>query len=204
METTLEVRWFGPGPPPDDLARRFDELKAPGPEGRTDTYLLLPGTDDLGVKLREGGKALEFKLRQHDFGDTKLVAAAAGNLERWQKWSFPIEDPACRSKALGLPAGSWVDVEKRRRLVTYQLAPDGSAVPAPERAGDGCSVEITSLVARASEWWSLGFEAFGAQDRLADALTAGAEAFFSGATGLSGLLSRAPSCGYPGWLQKIA
>jgi hypothetical protein len=203
METTLEVRWFGPGRSPDEVDHRFDALGAPGPEARTDTYVLLDGTDDLGVKLREAGKALEFKLRQHDFGDSK-VATVSGNLERWQKWSFPVEDATCRSAALGLPSGSLVEVEKRRRLVIYRLAPDGSAVKAEQRSGDGTSVEITSLAAKGSEWWSLGFEAFGSQDRLADALTASAEAFFADASGLSDLLAGALSCGYPEWLQEIA
>jgi hypothetical protein len=202
METTLEVRWFGPGRPPDDIARRFDALGAPAPEGRVDTYLPLPGTDDLGVKLRDGGTALELKLRQHDFGDTKVAGGVVGNLERWQKWSFPVEDATCRAAALGLPTGAQVEVEKRRRLVTFLLAPDGSARPADEREGDGCSVEITSLVVKDSEWWSLGFEAFGSQDRLADALTASAEAFFTGAPDVSPVLTGVLSCGYPAWLPE--
>jgi hypothetical protein len=203
METTLEMRWFGPGRPPDELASRFDELGACGPEDRTDTYLLLPGTDDLGVKLRDGGSALELKLRQHDFGATKL-AGVAGNLERWQKWAFRVEDDGCRAVALGLPTGSMVDVGKRRCLVTYRLAPDGSAAPADGREGDGCSVEITSLLVRGAVWWSVGFEAFGAQDRLADALTASAEAFFAAGPDAFGVLGSALSCGFPGWLPKIA
>lgn len=203
METTLEVRWFGRGQPPDDLGGRFDALGAPAPEKRTDTYVYLPGTNDLGVKLRDGGAALELKLRQHDFGETK-VAAVSGNLERWQKWSFPVDDDACRAAVLGLPSPSLVEVAKRRRLVTYRLAPDGSARPAGERRGDGCSVEITALAAQGSEWWSLGFEAFGSQERLADALTAGAEAFFAEATNVAELLAGALSCGYPAWLPKIA
>jgi hypothetical protein len=204
METTLEVRWFGPGPPPEGITRRFDALGAPGPQGRVDTYLVLPGTDDLGVKLRDGGAALECKLRQHDFGDTKVAGAVAGNLERWQKWSFPVEDATCRAAELGLPAAALVEVDKRRRLVTYRLAPDGSAAPGGGREGDGCSVEITSLTVHGTEWWSLGFEAFGSQDRLADALTATAETFFAGGAKMSELLTGALSCGYPAWLSEIA
>ncbi len=204
METTLEVRWFGPGRPPEGITHRFEALGAPAPERRVDTYLQLAGTDDLGVKLRGGAAALEFKLRQHDFGDTKVAGAVAGNLERWQKWSFPVEDATCRTAALGLPAASLVEVDKRRRLVTYRLAPNGSAVPGGGREGDGCSVEITSLTAQSTEWWSLGFEAFGSQDRLADALTATAEAFFAGGAKVSELLTGALSCGYPAWLSEIA
>ncbi len=202
METTLEVRWFAPGRPPDGLTGRFDDLGAPGPQSRTDTYLLLPGTDHLGVKLREGGEAFELKLRQRNLGAMKL-AAASGNLERWQKWSLPVADAACRAAALGLPAGSLVDVEKHRRLVTYRLSPDGSVALGGERAGDGCSVEITSLLVKGSEWWSFGFEAFGAEDRLADALAASAEAFFAEATAISDVLTGAASCGYPAWLPMV-
>lgn len=203
METTLEVRWFGPGRPPDELVARFDDLAAPGPARRTDAYLLLPGTDDLGVKLREGGVAFELKLRQHDFGEAKFAGGPAGNLERWQKWSFPVADAACRMASLGLPAGSLVDVEKRRRLVTYRLAPDGFVTQVDERAGDGCSVEITSLLVNASAWWSLGFEAFGAQDRLADALMGAAGVFFAGEPAVAPVLAPAVSCAYPAWLLTV-
>lgn len=201
-ETTLEVRWFGPGRPPDGLTKAFDDLGAPGPESRTDTYLLLSGTDDLGVKLREGGEAFELKLRQRDLGSMRF-AAATGNLERWQKWSFPVTDATCRAAALGLPGQSLIDVEKGRRLVTHRLSPDGSVTHAGERTGDGCSVEITSLLVKGADWWSLGFEAFGAEDRLADALAASAESFFAEATVIPDVLTRAVSCGYPAWLPTV-
>lgn len=202
METTLEVRWFAPGRPRDALTRRFDDLGAPGPQSRTDTYLAISGTDDLGVKLREGGQAFELKLRQHDFGAAKLTAGAAGNLERWQKWSFPVTDAASRASRLGLPGESLVEVEKNRRLLTYRLAPDGSASPVEERAGDGCSVELTRLMVRGREWWSLGFEAFGSQDRLADALTAATGAFLA-AGAVAAALDGARSCAYPAWLGTV-
>ena len=203
METTLEVRWFDLGRPPDVLTRRFDDLGAPGPQSRTDTYLAAPGTDDLGIKLRERGDAFEVKLRQHDFGEAKLAAGAAGNLERWQKWSYPVAGTDCRASRLGLPGESLIEVEKNRRMVTYRLSPDGSVTLVDERTGDGCSVELTRLVVRLREWWSLGFEAFGSQDRLADTLTAAAAAFFGGAE-CSGVLAGARSCAYPAWLHTTA
>jgi len=202
METTLEVRWFGPGRPPDVLATRFDELRAPAPQRRTDTYVLLPGGAALGVKLRDGRVAFELKLRSQDLGDTTWAGGTTGRLERWQKWSLPIDDAACRAAGLGLPAGSLVGVEKHRRLVTFQLAPDGSVDVVDERVGDGCSVEVTSLLAKGSEWWSVGFEAFGTEDRLAGALAAAAGAFFS-ESGTCAALAGARSCAYPAWLLEI-
>lgn len=202
METTVEARWFGPGRPPDALTRRFDELGAPGPDRRMDAYLSLAGTDDLGVKLRAGGDAFELKLRQHDVGEARFAGGAVGQLERWQKWSFPVADAACRASGLGLP-GSWIEVEKNRRLVTYGLAADGTVSRVEARQGDGCSLELTSLVVNGSVWWSLGFEAFGSQERLRHALTATADAFFAGG-GVGPALNGARSCAYPAWLQAAA
>ncbi|MGH9003882.1 MAG: hypothetical protein ACRDYV_12210, partial [Acidimicrobiia bacterium] len=101
METTLEIRWFGPDQAPDTLIRRFDDLGATDPAERTDTYVPLIGNDSAGVKLRDGGTAFEIKLRQADLGRAESPYMPAGNLERWQKWSFPVVDPACRVAGLG-------------------------------------------------------------------------------------------------------
>lgn len=202
METSLEIRWFGPGQAPVVLAHRMDELGAPDPDDRTDTYLRLPGTEDVGVKLRDRGQAFEIKLRERNLGESKLNGTPTGAVERWQKWSFPIADPACRAAGLGLPGESLVDVDKSRRLLTYRLAPDGSVALADERDGDGCSVELTALVVRGAKWWSVGFEAFGTEDRLADALAASAGAFFAAAE-WSGALAGARSCAYPAWLVAV-
>ncbi|MGH9036462.1 MAG: hypothetical protein ACRD0O_11920, partial [Acidimicrobiia bacterium] len=176
------------------------ELGAPGPARRMDAYLRLSGTDDLGVKLRAGGDAFELKLRQHDFGEARFTGGAVGHLERWQKWSFPVTDVACRASGLGLPGGSWIEVEKHRRLVTYGLAADGPVSRVEARQGDGCSLELTSLVMHSSVWWSLGFEAFGSPERLRHALTATADAFFAGGD-VAPALDGARSCAYPAWLQ---
>ena len=200
METTLEVRWFGPGSPPDAVTIRFDDLGAPGPQGRTDTYLPLSGNEDLGVKLRDGSRALEFKLRRREFSDAKLTAAG-GHIERWQKWSLPIDDEACRAAGLGLPGESRVEVDKSHRLLTYRLAADGSAALAAERPGDGCSVEVTRLRVRGEPWWSVGCEAFGAEHRLTDALAAATAAFFT--EDVAGALTGTLSCGYPAWLSRL-
>lgn len=197
MYTTVEVRWFAPGSPPEELERRFDALGAPGGETRRDTYLDLPGAPELGVKLR-GGERLEVKLRECEFGETRLAGGPAARLERWKKWSFPVGPSGCLPAGLGLPEGSWLDVDKSRRMVTYRLTGDGDVLPAEEWPDEGCSLELTSLVVGGQQWWTVAFEAFG--DRLVDALLAAAEEFFrvpEPAEALAG----ARSCAYPAWLQ---
>lgn len=198
MSTTVEVRWFAPGHPPENLERRFDALGAPGREARTDAYLHLPGAVEVGVKLRAAGERFELKFREAEFGETRLAGGPAARLERWKKWSLPVTPGAGPGPGLGFPEGSWLHVDKARRLMVYQLTRDGAVLPVEAWPDEGCSLELTALRAAGQEWWSLGFEAFG--DRLVDALLAVTEEFFRvpvATEALEGSLS----CAYPAWLQ---
>jgi hypothetical protein len=177
MDRTAEVRWFAPGRPPAPLDGRMDELGATGPEGRTDVYLCLPETEALGVKLRDGGAALEVKLRERALGKMEFSGGVAGSPELWQKWSFPRGT----STDLGLPAGAWLEVDKARKLADL-----------------ACQVELTELRAAGEEWWTLGFEASGA--RPDEDLTEAVAAFFS-RRDLMADLKEARSCAYPAWLS---
>jgi hypothetical protein len=179
MDRTAEVRWFAPGQPPAPLDQRMDELGATGPEGRTDVYLCLPETEALGVKLRDRGAALELKLRERALGEMEFPGGVAGSPELWQKWSFARDT----STDLGLPAGAWLEVDKARRL-----------------ADPGCQVELTELRADGQEWWTLGFEASGAQPE--EILTEAVAAFFS-RPDLNADLEGARSCAYPAWLSLL-
>ena len=185
MDTTAEVRWFGPGRPPALLGRRMDELGAKGPEQRTDVYLCLPETEALGVKLRDGGVALELKLRERALGETEFPGGPVGIPELWQKWSFPVDEEARSITGLGLPAQAWLGVDKSRRLADYP----------------GCSVELTELRAAGEEWWTLGFEASGT-DQLVEALTAAVSDFFSQSAVVEELRG-ARSGAYPAWLRTL-
>lgn len=198
MYATVEARWFAPGRPPEVLERRFDDLGAPGPEARTDAYLHLPGAPELGVKLRADGQRMEFKLREAEFGETRLAGGPAARLERWKKWSFPVTAGHRSVPGLGLPAGSWLEVGKDRRLVTYRLTRDGAVLPAAEWPDEGCSLELTALESGGRKWWSVAFEAFG--DRPVDALLATTEEFFR-VPGAGEALEGTLSCAYPAWLQ---
>lgn len=187
MDRTAEVRWFAPGHPPASLGRRMDELGAKGPERRADLYLHLPETEALGMKLRDGGAALEFKLREQALGETEFPGGAVGSPELWRKWSFPVDEEARSLAGLGLPAQAWLAVDKARRLADY---PD-------------CSVELTELRAAGEDWWTLGFEAFGAEVELIQALTDAVADFFNESAIIENLQG-VRSCAYPAWLRRWA
>ena len=172
MDRTAELRWFFRGSPPDAVAAWFDAAAAQAPQIRSDTYLVLPGTDALGVKIRGGAANLEFKLRPQppEPLPRPLAAEAGGALERWQRWSFPRSAVGRLLPRLGLPKGGWWRVvRKERRLVT---------LPSAGRHDAGCRVELTALGVDGSRWSTLGFESYGPEDDLVPALVSGAEHFF--------------------------
>jgi hypothetical protein len=164
----------------------MDELAAKGPEERKDLYLCLAETEALGVKLRDLGAALELKLREQAYGETEFPGGAVGSPELWRKWSFPIDQEAPTITRLGLPAQAWLGVDKARLLADF---PD-------------CSAELTELRAAGEEWWTLGFEAFGNEAELVQALTGAVTDFFS-ESALAEDLQAARSCAYPAWLRAL-
>src|SRR5205807_8153515 len=62
LDRSAELRWFFPGRPPGPVVAWF-EVNAEAPQTRVDVYLVLPGTDALGVKIRGSTTNLELKLR---------------------------------------------------------------------------------------------------------------------------------------------
>jgi len=198
VDRTAELRWFFRGSPPAAVAAWFDAAAAPAPQVRSDTYLVLPGTDALGVKLRGGTANLEFKLRPRPPERLWRPSAvdAEGQLERWQRWSLSRPTLGRLLPRLGLPKGGWRVVRKERRLVT---------LPYGGRNDAGCRLELTALgVDGSSRWSTLGFESYGPEGDLVPALVSAAEHFFGAlATDLGAGLGAEVSCGYPGWLATL-
>lgn len=197
MERTVEVRWFSEGRPPASLVEWFDELHA-DEERRIDSYLRLFETDALGVKLRDGGAKLEVKLQEHDLGRREFASGVAGDVGRWQKWSFPSRPIA----GLGLPSECWLEVTKVRRLATYELASSGTVSLVDHLAADGCHVEVTKLLVGGAHWWTVGFEAFGSAEDPFGGLAGAVDAFFSQKSFVDELES-ARSYAYPAWLRTL-
>jgi hypothetical protein len=195
VDRTAELRWFFRGPPPAAVAAWFDAAAGQPPRTRSDTYLVLPGTDALGVKIRGGTANLEFKLRPRPPEPVPLPAEAGGQLEHWQRWSFSRPAVSRLLPRLGLPRERWRTVRKERRLVT---------LPYGGRSDAGCRVELTALEADGPRWSTVGFESYGPEPDLVPALRTAAERFFAAlADDLPGGLGAERSCGYPGWLATL-
>jgi hypothetical protein len=190
MERTAELRWFFHRPPPSPVEAWFEKTADPL-ETRADDYLVLPGTDALGVKVRGGTTRFELKVRPRPGQPLGLPGPVTGQLEEWQRWSFGRAGVTRLFPRLGLPKSHWVKVAKRRRLTDV-----------PFRDGAGCRVELTELVTQGQSWTTMGFESYGAETDLVPALEAAADVVF-GSLDLPGDLGADFSCGYPGWLATL-
>src|SRR5258708_7313233 len=133
MEQTAELRWFFRGPAPAAVVAWFEAATDP-PQGRSDAYLVLPGTDVLGVKIRGGTIRFEIKLRPRPPSPLALPGGVSGQLEEWQRWSFARPGISRFFPRLGLPKERWLEGVKRRRLATV-----------PYLGEAGCRVEPPGL-----------------------------------------------------------
>jgi len=190
MERTAELRWFFREPPPEPVVAWFEKT-GEAPETRADCYLVLDGTDALGVKVRGGTTRLELKLRPRPPERLGLPGGVTGDLEEWQRWSLPRPGFTRFLPRLGLPRARWVEVSKERRTTTI-----------PFRNEAGCRAELTSLGVKGQAWWTVGFESSGPEAELVPALEAAADELF-GSLDLPGSLGADRSCGYPGWLATL-
>ena len=201
MFPSMEVRWFYQGMVPAEVAEWFRSGTSQ-PEGqspRVDYYLNLRGTDDLGIKLREG--RLEVKQRQHQHGIQRFCEQAAGLVEHWHKWSFELSRGEGELSGSLRPISSWVAVQKERLLRKYRATGDDRLVPVPaeEYPERGCSVELSALRVEGQDWWSLCFEAFGNEPSLRQTLLLVVEEVLA-CERMPFQLDAKASYGYPRWL----
>ncbi|BAY35854.1 hypothetical protein NIES2111_01710 [Nostoc sp. NIES-2111] len=89
MLTSKEIRWFYPGRIPEGIKVWFHQYclidQEQLPQEREDVYLYIPGSDFLGIKLREG--SLEVKWRTAELGVVSFGELVSGKAEKWTKWS---------------------------------------------------------------------------------------------------------------------
>jgi len=221
---TLEVRWFFDGA----LAEVAPEVEswfcAVVPQGieetrhscswpatwRKDRYLILPGAEDMGIKLREG--RLEIKGRVDTFGAERFADRIRGVTERWMKWSHAI-DVGREANEQDWPgtrpddALAVVLAEKRRILRRLSLA-GGTIVKDPSEqstAGPAVDFELTRIRLNGSPketHWSIAFEAFPYGPDLHRPFSRIVGGFLRGWP--SGSLTAERSMSYPAWMSQRA
>ncbi|OKH38101.1 hypothetical protein NIES2119_11110 [[Phormidium ambiguum] IAM M-71] len=203
MLTTSEIRWFSRGVVPPVIENWFTkdvlrEICQPL-EKREDWYLLIPGCEFLGVKLRQ--HRLETKLRVTGLGIWKFRNNAIGAAEKWIKSS--CEDAKLENLLTPdiIVQGQWVKVEKVRSQIRYLVSDDYSLTPASTEntLQNGCNIELTQLIINHHDWWTLGFEASGTDENLITNLEVVAKKMFQ--TFPDRELNLVDSYAYPKWLS---
>ncbi len=200
---SLEVRWFlhADHQTTKDWRKWYETTSA---EGKRVDHYLSTQREDLGFKARllEGQPAkVETKHLLGSLGAVQLAFGAVGTIERWRKLSLTLDDARLQRD------GSWLAVEKDRRLRKYAFVAGGVAeVDAGSKPETGCGVELTQLRfhrgGRAAVEWTLGFEAFGPEPLLLGVLLATCRAVFS-AQALPLELRDDWSRSYPAWLKQM-
>lgn len=203
MLTTSEIRWFYQDTVPPTIESWFsvDVLSESCQtfEDREDWYLLIPGCEFLGVKLRH--QQLETKLRITELGILQLRNNIIGVAEKWMKST--CEDAKLENLITPevVAKGQWVKVEKVRSQIRYLIADDRSLTPTSteQNSQAGCNVELTQLIVNHHPWWTLGFEASGTDDKLTSTLETVAKKVLQ--TFPQQELSLVDSYAYPKWLS---
>ena len=198
--TTVELRWFLPGPLPLPVLDWFGSLGSgmAAPPPRTDRYLVLRGRDDLGIKLREG--RLEIKGRTAELGACRLGPRVVGEVEAWCKWSLAAEEAQAPMRVLDADPESGVPVRKDRALRRF-VTTEAGVREAPLATLEGCQVEATSLEAPFGVWWTIALEALvGPAPGLEPLATIGEHVLAD----FPDTLGERDSRSYPGWLLAHA
>jgi hypothetical protein len=169
---------------------------------RIDYYVCHADGDGLGIKLREG--RIEVKQRQREYGLFRFHPRVTGRVEAWRKWGFALKEADRDLASILVPTSPWIAVTKERKLRPYRVSGDRGVVAAPtgEPSAEGCGLELARLRIQGREWWSLAFEAFGAESDLQASLTLTARHIFTATDPPD--LDGTDSYGYPRWLKMAA
>jgi hypothetical protein len=216
--STLEVRWFLPGPPSESGSAvgfwfrsrpRYGGSAEPAPIAwepappawRQDRYLVVPGQDDMGIKWRAG--RLEIKGREAALGHHVFAAAIEGRCERWVKWSYAgaaIEQRFCGLFRAGAAHGV-ITVEKRRLQRHLRVDACGAAIEVgpndPRERGVNVELAQIRIAGTSGLHWSLAFEAF-PSDSISRSFMQVVAGFLAGCPALPLVAERSMS--YPRWL----
>lgn len=173
MIETAEIRWFIKGEMPKEVFAWFDGYDdfPASTQTRTDHYLRLPGTM-IGIKIREG--LIEHKQKGDGVGEFWGDGVCSGNMEQWQKWSFPLNDDTAIAEMLSTYPESWLEITNERSLRILILDKEGyvKSTSYEEVSGTAVGWELTKITIEGvgKSWWTIGFESFGRDNELKETL----------------------------------
>lgn len=214
-----EVRWFFEGRANQhESLKRWFETVAPIPKDsgvgppvwkirlndEPDVYLLVPGSDDMGIKWREG--ELQIKGRVSSIGTQVYCERHQGKIERWVKWSYSDMPAGYKrlfviGKETGLITASVRKTRALRKVRLDTMTGKAQEVDAETFVDRGLGFELTDLEVAGKAYCSLAFEAFPNDSAMDTAFTDAVEAFLDGLKDVD--LTAACSQSYPAWLGGI-
>jgi len=214
-----EVRWFfdGTATQHESLKRWFETIvpipQRPGVgplvwQGRLDdqpdVYLLVPGSDDMGIKWREG--ELQMKGRASSLGTQVFCGRHQGVVERWIKWSYTHMPTAYHrlftaEQESGLVIAAVRKTRAVRKVRLDTLTGQRQEVDAQTCVDRGLGIELTDLEVAGAAYCSLAFEAFPDDSAMGAAFTEAVEAFLDGLTAIT--LTATHSQAYPAFLGSV-
>ena len=214
-----EVRWFFEGKADQHKPlKAWFETVAPIPipknsgvgppvwkgrlDDQPDIYLLVPGSDDMGIKWREG--ELQIKGRVSSLGTQVFCGRHQGVVECWVKWSYKNVPASYQRLFAAEKELVTASVRKTRALRKVRLDTlNGKAeeVDAKTMIDRGLGFELTDLEVAGKAYCSLAFEAFPNDSGMDAAFTQAVEAFLDGLKELD--LTVAHSRSYPAWLGSV-
>lgn len=214
-----EVRWFFQGKTNQhESLKNWFETVAPvqrhpgvGPpewkgrlDDQPDIYLLVPGSDDMGIKWREG--KLQIKGRVACLGTQVFCGRHQGVVERWMRWSYtntpaPYQRLFVAGKEMDLVTVSVRKTRALRKVRLDTLTGEAQEVDVKTHVDHGLGFELTDLEVAGKYYCSLAIEAFPNDSAMNAAFTRAIEAFVVELTDLD--LTAAHSGSYPAWLGGI-
>jgi hypothetical protein len=200
MFPTVEVRWFYKGVMPDDIMSKIlpKEQELTEQPLRKDHYYCDTSSSMVGIKIREG--RIEIKSCSNDYGNVKFNKQIEGRVEHWQKWSFNIEETDLNYRDVLEAASSWIGVTKERKLCRYRICDNRLSILSENEYSEMvCHFELTNIIIRGADWWSLAFEAYGEGSSLFDNLVRTVKHVFSDVD--LPLFKVNDSFSYPKWLE---
>lgn len=168
-----------------------------------DVYLLIPGSDDMGIKWREG--KLQIKGRVSALGTQVFSDRHQGNVEHWVKWSYGnLPNSYQRGSLKEQTDLITVSVQKVRALRKIRLDPltwNAQEVDVRTPIDQGLELELTDLAVTGKRYCSLAFEGSLGGSASSILFHKTVETFLADLKNWN--LTAAHSWSYPAWLENV-